>query len=143
MFDFQLLLCYKIYVARTEDETIPHKVKYALIAHEKGTDYYVVATNNGNIMACCPELIEIYRTSESLISFDDVTKNILREQEISEKMKIIPSGTAVDRSVRLIRWLLDDAIRLLGCPPKENVEFFSLPKNIVEKLHWVPRQKTE
>ena len=142
VFDFQLLLCYKICVAITESEPIPSKVKYALVAHEKGTDYYIVATNNGNLIACCPELIEIYRTSESLISFDEVTKNILREQEESERMKIIPPGTAVDHSVRLLRYLLADAIRFLGCPPKEDVEFFSLPNRIIEELHWIPRQKS-
>ncbi len=134
---------YKIRVTNLENEAAPHRVKYALIAHEKGTDYYVVATMNGNLMACGEEMISSLRASESLIIFDDVTKNILKQQGEAERMKLIPQGTATDHAVRQIKGLLENALLLLGLPPKENVEFFSLPKDIVENLHWTPRQKTE
>ncbi|MCL4382643.1 MAG: hypothetical protein M1575_01045 [Patescibacteria group bacterium] len=126
-----------------ENETAPRQVKYALFAHERGTDYYVLVTENGNLLACGQELIERLRFSESLISFDTVAENILKQQEEAERMKIVPPGTVPDHFARQIKGLLEDALRLLDLPPKENVDFFSLPQDIVETLHWTPRQKTK
>lgn len=126
-----------------ESETAPHRVKYALFAHERGTDYYVLVTENGNLLACGQELIDSFRFSESLISFDQVAQNILRQQEEAERMKLVPPGTATDHFARQIKGLLEDALRLLDLPPKEDVDFFSLPQDIVETLHWTPRQKTK
>lgn len=125
---------------RTESEPIPYKVKYALVAHEKGTDYYILASNNGNLMACDQELLNSLRVSESLIFFDVIFENIVRQQDEYERTGIIHPGTATEHTIKEIRSLLSEALLLLGLPPKENVEFFSLPKNIVENLYWIPRK---
>lgn len=126
-----------------ETESVPYKAKYALVAHEKGTDYYVLASSNGNLMACDHEFLDSLRTSESLTFFDVVFENIVKEQEKSEKMGIIPQNSATEHSIKQLMGLLEEALVLLGLPPKENIEFFSLPNNIVEKLHWIPREITK
>jgi hypothetical protein len=127
-------------VFRTEGETVTCKVKYALVAHERGSDYYVAVSTNGNLMACDQEFLNSLRISESLTFFDDVYENIAKQQEQFERTGIFPPGTAADHSIKQLYDLLTEIILLLDFPLKENVEFFSLPKNIVENLRWIPRQ---
>jgi hypothetical protein len=129
-------------MTRQEAETIPSKVKYALVAHERGSAYYIAVSTNGNLMACDQEFLDSLRTSESLTFFDDVFENIAMKQEEFERTGIFPPGTAADHSVKQLYDLLTEVILLLDFPLKENVEFFSLPKKIVENLHWIPRKIT-
>lgn len=128
---------YKTCVTRVEDEKAFSKVKDALVAHEIGTDYYVLATENGNLMACCSESLESLRNSENLIFFDEVIENVLKKQEELERRGIIPAGASTDYGVRHVKCLIQDALLFLGFPPKTDVEFFSLPKRLVNKINWI------
>lgn len=119
------------------------ELKYALIAHEKGTDNYVVAAVGGTLVACGQGLVDVFRAEERLVAFDDVVKAVLAEQRMLEQERIIPPGSTEKRFVREMTDLLGRSVMYLGYPPKENVEFFSLPQIIVDNLNWVPRGRRE
>lgn len=114
--------------------------KHALIAHEKGTDNYVVAAVGGGLSACGQGVVDVYRREESLVPFEEVSRQVMADQIQLEKDGIIAPGSARDRFVRDMTDLLRRAIMYLGWPPKEKVEFFSLPDGIVDNLHWTPRR---
>jgi len=122
-----------------KNEAGDHQLRYSLIAHEKGTDNYVVAAMSGTLMACGNGLVDGFRRTESLVAFDVLAKHLLAEQKLLEQEQIIPSGTAQDSFIRAMTDLLESTVMYLGYPPKEDVEFFSLPQGLVENLHWAPR----
>lgn len=112
------------------------ELKYCLIAQQKDTDYYVVATENGELKACSGDMAEQYRIAERLITFDTLIVNILTQHYDLESGGLIPEGSASERSAEKISHLLKDAIIFLGAPTNEDVIFFSIPDSIAKSLQW-------
>lgn len=91
-------------------------------------------------MACGGGLVERFRVTENLITFEEMERKMLEESEVLEKEGIIDQGTAQRHFTRKMFNLLLDTILYLGAPRKEEVEFYTVPQNIVDNLRWAPKK---
>lgn len=127
--------------SKTEREPISNG-KYVLIAHERGSNLYVLADSEyGNIIACNRKMLEEhYRYSESLTSFRTLVANLWRRGKENVRLGVIPKGGVEEYVEKEARRMFNWAIDMMGRPPKERVDFFSVPEEVVATLSWIPKK---
>lgn len=112
-------------------------IKYCLLAHQKETDNYTIASTEGTVIACGEAYINSLRAQELFINFNEFAQGLLAQEEHSGN--VLFGRITTERWERKIIGVLDDARYYLGSPPKEELEFFSIPESIVRELHWTPK----
>lgn len=116
--------------------------KFVLITHEKGTDRYILANLNGNLIECDEEeLSQQYRYHEVLVSFETLKKNLWAKGRAMEKPHFLRPDRVVNYVNQSVNDIIKGAVEMLGSPPKERIEFFSVPKRIVSRFDWIPRKR--
>jgi len=121
---------------RKEKEPIPQK-KYALIACLKGEDRYVLADENGDLKSCNEEGINQLRYEESLISFSSLEETLRTRAKAREGLHLLPPGSAESYVNKTIREIIIGAAVFLGNPPRDKINFFTVPDKILDKFDWV------
>lgn len=124
-----------------ERAPIPQK-KFVLIAHERGVDNYILADESGNLVECDGEaLANYYMYHEVLISFKTLEKILLARGRVMEKAHFPRPDRVVDYVNQSVNKIIRGAVEKLDRPPKERIEFFSVPNRIVNRFDWLPRKR--
>lgn len=127
--------------ARTEREPIRNG-KFALIAHERGIDKYILADEDGNLVECNEEVLaNHYMYHEVLISFKTLEKILWVRGRAMERPHYLRPDRVVNYVNQSVNNIIEGAVEMLGSPPKERIEFFSVPKRIVSRFDWIPRKR--
>jgi hypothetical protein len=113
--------------------------KYALLmsrAYEETDNHmYVAMGTDGELMAVGDEMLELWRSQERLVGFDTVAQAML-DKAVDEVRILGGDRTFHEVYARRMAFKLSDAALMLGRPPKDQVDFHTLPQSIVDELNW-------
>jgi hypothetical protein len=109
------------------------EAKYAIIAQHE--DNFVVSTLDGYAFACGEQSIDLYREREQLIMVDAVFDHMLETAHYQTEILALDQDPVADFITRVQR-LFYSAHVMLGRPSKDQVNFYSVPDDIVDALNW-------
>lgn len=116
--------------------------KYALIAHEREVDKYILTDENGNLEICNEEkLNKEYLYKENLVSFTTLARIWQQRGRAAERPHTLRPDLGDVYVWQKTKEIITRAVEELGHPPKERIEFFSVPKQAVRRLDWIPRKR--